>query len=187
MTISERKIRGLTAVCIMLAVVPFIVFFAQKYTEYKIPVLGNECADCLKIEIVDGGQSAGVYFVHAGTTANGLLKSAGFSELAGKDFPLTEGMKLVINASAGGKDIAASRMTAAQRLSLGLPIDINRATEEDLVLIKGIGPKTAEKILDLRKKINRFENIRQLMEVKGIKEKRLARLRQYLYVEKRHG
>ena len=68
-------------------------------------------------------------------------------------------------------------------MSLGLPIDINQATEDDLLLIKGIGPATAQKILDLRKKINRFKDIKQLMEIKGIKEKKLAELQKYLYVD----
>jgi len=34
----------------------------------------------------------------------------------------------------------------------------------------------------LRKKINRFKDIKQLMEIKGIKEKKFAELEKYLYV-----
>ncbi len=184
MTITDSKIRGLTAVCLTLAVIPFIVFFYQSFAEYKIPVLVNECKDCLKIEIVDGGRSAGIYFVEPGTTVNGLIKSAGIKEQAKNDFRLEEGMKLLIDSDSHDKNVTVFEMTAAGRLSLGLPIDINRATEDELLLIKGIGPKTAQNILDLRKRIKRFEDIRQLMEIKGIKEKRFALLRKYLYVEK---
>jgi competence ComEA-like helix-hairpin-helix protein len=185
MTISESKLRGLTAVCLMLAVIPFLIFFYQSFTEYKIPVLGNECKNCLRVELVEGGRSAGIYFVEPGTTVNQLMKSAGIKKHAEKDFLLEDGAKLVMDSSSVKKEMVATVMTNAGRLSLGLPIDINRATEDDLRLIKGIGPKTAQNILDVRKKIKRFEDISQLMEVKGIKEKRLAQFRKYLYVEKR--
>jgi competence protein ComEA len=185
MTISESKIKGLTAVCLMLAVIPFISYFFNSFSEYKIPALGSKCDDCVAIEIVDGGHSAGVYYVAPGTTANQLLKSSGIEGRFKNDFQLKAGIKLMIDSVSKNKDAVVSQMKAADKLSLGLPIDINRATEDDLRLIKGIGPATAQNIMEMRKKINRFENIEQLMEIKGIKEKRLAQFRKYLYVEKR--
>lgn len=185
MIISESKIKGLIAVCLMLAVIPFISFFFHSFTKYKTPVFTNQCNDCLAIEIVDGGQSTGVYFVAPGTTVNRLLKSASVEKQAKNDFRLKAGMKLVIDPVLKNKDIVVTEMTAAGRLSLGLPIDINQATEDDLLLVKGIGQTTAQNILDLRKKINRFKDIKQLMEIRGIKEKRLAQIQKYLYVEKR--
>ena len=77
-----------------------------------------------------------------------------------------------------------TKIANAERLALGMPIDINKATEDDLLLVKGIGEATAKKILDLRNKLGRFGDINQLMEIKGIKEKKLAEIRKYLYVEK---
>jgi competence protein ComEA len=169
MAISESKIRGLIAVCLILAIIPFIS-------------LTDQCDDCMAIEIVKGDQSAGVYFVPPGTTVNRLLKSAGIGWQANNDFQLKTGMRLTIDPASGNKDVVVSEIPAADRLSLGLPIDINQATEDDLLLIKGIGPATAQRILDLRKKINRFKDIKQLMEIKGIKEKKFAELQKYLYV-----
>jgi DNA uptake protein ComE-like DNA-binding protein len=183
MTISESKIKGLIAVCLISAIIPFISFSYQSFHKYKTPVLADQCVDCLAIEIVKGGQNAGVYFVPPGTTVNRLLKSAGIGRPAKNDFPLKTGMRLIIDSASKNKDAVAAEMPAADRLSLGLPIDINRATEDDLLLIKGIGQATAQKILDLRRQLSRFKNIRQLMEIKGIKEKRLAQLEKYLYVE----
>ena len=93
-------------------------------------------------------------------------------------------MKITINSVSGKKDIVVTKIANAERLALGMPIDINQATEDDLLLIKGIGEATAQKILDLRNKLGRFKDIKQLMEIKGIKEKKLAEIRKYLYVEK---
>jgi len=75
-------------------------------------------------------------------------------------------------------------MDAAKRLALGLPLNINDVSENDLIMVKGIGEKTAKKILELRDRNGRFKKIEELMEIKGIKEKRLAEIREYLYIER---
>ena len=93
-------------------------------------------------------------------------------------------MKITINSVSGKNDIVVTKIANAERLALGMPIDINKATEDDLLLVKGIGEATAKKIIDLRNKLGRFGDINQLMEIKGIKEKKLAGIRKYLYIEK---
>ncbi len=90
----------------------------------------------------------------------------------------------MINSASERNNIVVTKINAAERLALGMPVDINQITEDELLLITGIGQATAEKILDLRGKLGRFRNIEQLMEIKGIKEKKLAKIRKYLYVEK---
>ena len=184
MTISENKLKGLVAVCLILAIIPFIRLFFHGFMKNKIPVYADQCSDCLAIEIVENGQSAGVYFVPPGTSVNKLLESAGIGQSSGNNLLLKTGMKIIIDSVSGNKDIVVTEMPAADRLSVGLPIDINKATEDDLISIKGIGQATAQKILALRKKLIRFRNIKQLMEIKGIKEKKLAKIQKYLYVGK---
>ena len=77
MAISESKIRGLIAVCLILAIIPFISFFYQSFHKYKIPVLTDQCDDCMAIEIVKGDQSAGVYFVPSGNYREPVIKIGG--------------------------------------------------------------------------------------------------------------
>ena len=55
-------------------------------------------------------------------------------------------------------------------------IDINRATVEELVAVPGIGQKMAVAIVDLRSKKGSFSRVEDLLEVPGIKEKKLANL-----------
>jgi competence protein ComEA len=93
-------------------------------------------------------------------------------------------MKIVVNSSSGKNHITLTQIEAGKRLALGIKFDINKATQEDLLLVKGIGEATAQKILDLRGKLCQFRNIEQLMEIKGIKEKKLAEISKYLYIEK---
>ena len=184
MTISENKIKGLIAVCLISAAIPFISLVFHSVIKYKTPVFANQCNDCLAIEIVDGDEDAGIYFVAPGTDVNQLLKSAGIGQTVKNNFRLMTGMKLIINSVSGKQEVVVAAIPAAGRLSIGLPIDINNATLDDLLLIKGIGPATAQKILDLRKKIIHFKDLKELMEIKGIKEKKLAVIKKYLYVEK---
>lgn len=185
MPVSESQIKGLIAVCLTLVIIPFFGLFFSSVISYRMPVFADQCSDCLAIEIVDGDHSAGVYFVVSGTTANQLLKSVGIGQPLKNNFQLRNGMKLIINSASGKQGVVVAKMAAAERLALNMPLDINQVTEDDLLLIMGIGLATAQKILDLRRKINRFRDINQLMEIKGIKEKKLAQIRKYLYVEQR--
>ncbi|BCL62648.1 hypothetical protein DGMP_33410 [Desulfomarina profundi] len=59
-------------------------------------------------------------------------------------------------------------------------VDINRADKELLMQLPGIGPKTAEAILKYRKTNGKFKNAKDLIEVKGIGEKTLAKLKPFL-------
>lgn len=64
----------------------------------------------------------------------------------------------------------------------GAKVDLNRATEQDLDALPGIGPVTAAKILDWRSRNGRFSRVEQLREVDGIGETRFARLKDLVTV-----
>ncbi len=62
-------------------------------------------------------------------------------------------------------------------------ININLATIDELVKIKGIGEKTANNIIEYRKNHGRFKTIDDLLAVKGIGERKLAAIRPYIYLD----
>jgi competence protein ComEA len=62
------------------------------------------------------------------------------------------------------------------------PIDLNTATLEQLDTLDGVGPVTAQKILDYREEHGGFGSIDELGQVPGIGEKRLAALREKVRV-----
>lgn len=64
--------------------------------------------------------------------------------------------------------------------STALPVDVNRASAAELEAVPGIGPVLAQRILALRAERGRFASLAELKQVKGIKDKRLARLAPYL-------
>ncbi|TXK84127.1 helix-hairpin-helix domain-containing protein [Paenibacillus sp. N3.4] len=61
-------------------------------------------------------------------------------------------------------------------------LDLNTATLEQLVKLKGIGPSKAKAILDYRMQKGPFKRIDELTEVKGIGEKMLEKLKPLVYV-----
>lgn len=183
MMIFESQIKGIVAICIALAVIPFAVFIAGSKANYRVPELADQFPGKIAVEIVENDKSRGMYFLDPKISANQFLKSIGVQEQAGVDFPLNSGMKIVISSAPQNHSVTASGLESANRLALGMKLDINRATQSDLVLVSGIGEVTAKKILDMRAKLGKFKNIEQLLEIKGIKEKRLAKLRKYLYVK----
>lgn len=64
------------------------------------------------------------------------------------------------------------------------PININSASSADLQQVPGIGPSTAQKILDTRKSYGTFKSVDDLLAIKGIGPKRLEKMRKYLTVGK---
>jgi competence ComEA-like helix-hairpin-helix protein len=64
------------------------------------------------------------------------------------------------------------------------PVNLNTATSEELQLVPGIGPVTADKILQMRKSYGAFKSVDDLRAVRGIGPKRLEKMRKYLTVGK---
>lgn len=58
-------------------------------------------------------------------------------------------------------------------------ISLNNATMDELMTIKGIGPKTAQKIIDYRNQ-SPFKTIEDIQNVSGIGEKTYLRIRELL-------
>ncbi len=56
-------------------------------------------------------------------------------------------------------------------------IDLNAATAMELETLPGIGPRTAERILEYRREHGGFERIEDLMDVRGIGERTFLRLK----------
>nr|WP_313779604.1 ComEA family DNA-binding protein [Paenibacillus larvae] len=59
-------------------------------------------------------------------------------------------------------------------------VNINTATEQQLIELPGIGKSKAKAILAYRQQKGTFRSIRELLEVKGIGEKMLAKLIPYM-------
>jgi len=76
------------------------------------------------------------------------------------------------------QDAAPSRASARD---VGV-VNLNTASQAELEALPGIGPRTAERILEYRQKNGSFKKIEDLMNVKGIGEKSFLKLKAHLSV-----
>src|SRR5437016_5467267 len=80
--------------------------------------------------------------------------------------------------------IFAASVDAGRKKQPAKPVSLNTATSEELQLVRGIGPATADKILQLRKSCGAFKSVDDLLAIRGLGAKRLEKMRQYLTVGK---
>jgi competence ComEA-like helix-hairpin-helix protein len=67
-------------------------------------------------------------------------------------------------------------------LPVGKKLNINLAYPADLELLPGVGKVTAERIIEYRERKSGFKNIEDLMNVKGIGQKKFDRIKGYITV-----
>ena len=70
----------------------------------------------------------------------------------------------------------------AQKQPPAKPIDLNVANAKELQELPGVGPVTAQRIIDMRQKSGRFKRVEDLLAVRGISQKKLDAMRPYVTV-----
>jgi competence ComEA-like helix-hairpin-helix protein len=75
------------------------------------------------------------------------------------------------------------RMAGETLLTLGLALDLNSATAEDLAALPGIGPALAQRIVDYRTTHGPFKKIEELEDkVLGFGPKKLESIKAYISI-----
>ena len=178
--LSGHQIRGIIAISILLAFIPLIAFFYPSWVVTEVPILSTRHSDSMLVEVADETGLSGIYFVPQGTSFNQMISQIDMKKLVTEDMPLRNGMRLRLLSGKNHPTIVREEMSAAKRLALGLPVDVNRADTGDLMLIPGIGRTLAGAIVAWRSSNGRFERLDQLKDIKGIKEKKFSILSPYL-------
>ena len=86
----------------------------------------------------------------------------------------------------GGQDSPAGPTTERASPAVDL-VDINRATAAELDTLPGVGPRTAQRIIEYREKNGGFRRLEDLMNVRGIGERTFLRLKPLVTVGSQGG
>jgi competence ComEA-like helix-hairpin-helix protein len=130
------------------------------------------------VEVTGKVAHPGVYSFPAPPTLGEVWRKAGASGTPpDMDKKIANGSRVEVTAT-GGYRLAA--MPGAKLLTLGLPIDLNRARAEDLAAVPGLGPALAQRILAYRRAHGPFKKMDDLAQVPGISSEKLEKLKPYL-------
>jgi competence ComEA-like helix-hairpin-helix protein len=72
------------------------------------------------------------------------------------------------------------KISAFHRLTLGIPISVNKDTALGLTAVPGIGPKTAAAIVRAREREGGFKQLKDLMSIRGISKSFYLKISPYL-------
>jgi len=153
--------------------------------DYQLPETslpwGNQEPGMIATEVAGSKSTDGIYFLPEKMTVAEILQAIGIEgkvDAANKSF--FNGTGYVIYAEGGVLKI--NDMPAVRQIALGLPIDLNRASVEELSQVPGLGERLAADIVQLRQTRKKFESVSDLTAVRGIKERKLNNLKKYLMV-----
>ncbi len=118
--------------------------------------------------------------------AGGLADDADVSTL-NRASKISDGLKITVpqkgDASAESGSAASSGSSSFGNASSGtVLVNINTATVEELQILSGVGPSTAQSIVEDREQNGLFSSTEDLMRVSGIGEKKFAKIKDSICV-----
>ena len=144
------------------------------------------------VHVAGAVRRPGVYRLREGRRVDDAVMRAGGptrrADLAGVNLAakVQDGRQVLVPVRGrAGSAVAASPPPGAAAGAAGVaapPLNLNTATLEQLDTLDGVGPATAQKILEHRQERGGFGSVDELGEIPGIGEKRLASLREQVQV-----
>lgn len=135
----------------------------------------------LVVHVVGAVRRPGLYRLPQGSRIDDAVRRAGGATrradvtLVNLAAPVADGLQIVVpRRTPGGGGVAGASESLGGTAG---PVSLNNATLEQLDSLPGIGPVTAQKILDYRQEHGAFTSVDELDAVPGIGPKRLAELR----------
>ena len=135
----------------------------------------------LVVDVAGDVRRPGLYRLPCGSRVDAAIAAAGGAtgkaELAAVNLaaPVADGEQIVVPGRGAGAAAASSSPAAGS--SPSAPLDLNSATLEQLEALPGIGPVTAQKILDYRTQHGAFHSVSELEGVSGIGPSHMAQLK----------
>jgi competence protein ComEA len=132
------------------------------------------------VEVPDGARVADVLAAAGGALPGTDLSTLNLARRVADGEQVAVGVPAAADAVPGPAS-GATPPSPAGSAPVG-KVDLNVATVEQLDALPGVGPVTAQRILEWRTRHGRFTRVEQLREIEGIGERRFAQLRELVVI-----
>jgi competence protein ComEA len=138
-------------------------------------------AELLVVDVAGAVRRPGLYKLPSGSRIDDAIAAAGGAtgkaqlDAVNLAAPVADGEQVVVPGSGAGGVSAVSAPAAGS--SPSAPLDLNTATLAQLEALPGVGPVTAQKILDYRTQHGAFRTVDELQGVPGIGPSHMAQLK----------
>ncbi|MCP4667155.1 MAG: hypothetical protein GY849_12400 [Deltaproteobacteria bacterium] len=172
---TKKEISDCTGGLLLLVMVVLALAVVKGICRHDVPD-GILCDRKVYIQVLGDIRRPGVYgFCRLPTIHDLLARAGGFRcEVehvpVSKDILYRSGTKVDVRrvGQKAGVRIKETEMTGFYKITLGIPISLNRETLEGLVALPGIGPKIARSIVRERTQRGGFREIDEILSVKGV-------------------
>ncbi len=160
-------------------------FYLSIKKDIALIVKDTEKSEVL-IQVEGETEKPGIYAFKRDTRFQDVLKRAGCSVKetgqlhAVYNQELRSGMKFEISRKGGKLYIKQGEMSAHHKITLNIPISLNKESMIGLTAIPGIGPSLSRRITEERRKKGGFSDLAQLKELPGIGDKLYVNIISYL-------
>ncbi len=204
-THREQVIKGGVIVLIVLAALIVFLFHTGGKDEIEMPqepgvIVSGESEEAahpeeqetiVVVDVAGAVKTPSVVYLDQGArvedaikAAGGLLDSADISTV-NRASVLTDGQKIYIPQKGEEPAVTTSEPVVQETASSGsavTKVNINTASSEELQTLKGIGPSTAQKIIEYRTLYGAFGSIEDITNVSGIGEKTFENIKDQITV-----
>jgi competence protein ComEA len=186
--LSRRQLFGAAAAVAVLLLLAVRHFggggsAAPVVTPLRAPARAKHAAaKLLVVDVAGAVRHAGLYRLGSGSRVDDAIAAAGGptakAQLDSVNLaaPVADGQQIVVPGR-GMAGAPAAAGSAAAGSSPSAPLDLNSATLEQLESLPGVGPVTAQKILDYRQQHGPFHSVAELEGVPGIGPAHMAQLK----------
>jgi competence protein ComEA len=199
--LKTSEIIGFTGLGLLaLAIISFLIVSSK--SDSDIEILSQEDFDAennskvIFVDVSGAVQKPGLYQLNSHSRVNDALVAAGGLSLSAdrewlaKNLNLAallkDGQKIYIKekslSGGGANDQKNTQQSATSDWQFEDKININTASLAELEKLNGVGPVTAQKIVDYREKEGSFTKIEDLMKVPGIGEKTFEKFKEQITV-----
>ena len=175
MNLTQEQRRGLILVFTLSIGIGAFYFLnsrpqpATQAVDVVTPLINQVEQSKLIINVAGKVKSPGVYQLPPGSRVIDEIEVPG-NHLKGVDISDINLARLLVDGEqilVGGNRLQSSK-SVARKITVDNPLDINRATLAQLDTLPGIGPVTAQRIIDYRNKVGRINALDELKKISGL-------------------